>query len=82
MASVRVVVIAVDRNAVARAEGVTAFLCGESRNGSCPRFYLIEYVDKITNALEFRCLRHHRGEIAADKAVWWTRQGGGVALES
>src|ERR1700761_3926660 len=37
-ASARVVVIAVDRNAAARAEGITAFLCVESRNGSCPRF--------------------------------------------
>jgi hypothetical protein len=32
-ASARVVVIAVDRNAAARADGGTAFLCIESRNG-------------------------------------------------
>ena len=37
-ASARVVVIAVDRNAAARADLVTAFLCVESRNGNCPRF--------------------------------------------
>jgi hypothetical protein len=37
-ASARVVVIAVDRNAAARAKGVTAFLCVESRNGNRPRF--------------------------------------------
>jgi hypothetical protein len=33
-ASARVVVIAVDRNAAARADLVTAFLCVESRNGA------------------------------------------------
>ena len=37
-ANARVVVIAVDRNAAARAEGITAFLCVESLNGNCPRF--------------------------------------------
>src|ERR1700722_11387179 len=36
-ASAKVVVIAVDRNADARAEGVTAFLGVESRKGNCPR---------------------------------------------
>jgi hypothetical protein len=36
-ASARVVVIAVDRNAAARADWVTAFLCVESRNGARPR---------------------------------------------
>jgi hypothetical protein len=36
-ASARVVVIAVDRNAAARAEGGTAFLCIESRIGGRPR---------------------------------------------
>ena len=34
-ANARVVAIAVDRNAAARAEWVTAFLCGESGNGNC-----------------------------------------------
>jgi hypothetical protein len=36
-ASARVVAIAVDCNAAARADWVTAFLCGESRDGSRPR---------------------------------------------
>jgi hypothetical protein len=35
-ANARVVAIAVDCNAAARADFVTAFLCGESRDGSVP----------------------------------------------
>jgi hypothetical protein len=47
-ASARLVANAVDRNAAARADGVTAFLRGESINRSS-WVYLIEYVDKIPN---------------------------------
>jgi hypothetical protein len=37
MASTKVVAIAVDCNAAARADFVTAFLCGESSDGGGPR---------------------------------------------
>jgi hypothetical protein len=46
-ASARHVVSAVDRNATARLDGVTAFLRGESFNRWSVKLYLIEYVDKI-----------------------------------
>jgi len=45
--SARHVVSAVDRNATARLDGVTAFLRGESFNRWSVKLYLIEYVDKI-----------------------------------
>ena len=48
-ASARLVANAVDRNAVARNDGVTAFLRGESLNRSSPGSILIEYVDKTLN---------------------------------
>jgi hypothetical protein len=57
---------AVDRKAVARAEGITVFLCdGESFSRSSPYAYLTEYVDKMLKHRGRACLRHHRGEIAA-----------------
>ncbi|MCK1637678.1 hypothetical protein IVA95_08760 [Bradyrhizobium sp. 157] len=63
-ASAKLVARAVDRNAAARAEGITAFLCGgESFNRSSP--ILIEYVDKMLKTSRWTCLRHHRGKIAA-----------------
>jgi hypothetical protein len=47
-ASARLLANAVDRNTAARAERVTAILCGgESFTSLKPQVYLIEYVDKI-----------------------------------
>jgi hypothetical protein len=64
---------AVDRQAVARADWITTFLCGESsRAPQLPsllleQVYLLEYVDKILMARErLRCLRHDSGKIAAE----------------
>ena len=65
-ASVRQVASAVDRNAAARLDGVTAFLRGESFNRWSPKLYLIEYVDKILKyagdaALSAPAPRQNRG---------------------
>jgi hypothetical protein len=66
MASARHVVSAVDRNAAARLDGVTAFLRGESFNRWSLKLYLIEYVGKtLKYAGTLPCLRQHRGKIAA-----------------
>jgi hypothetical protein len=64
-ASARLVARAVDRNAVAPVDGVTAFLRGESFNRSRPWSIWLNMWTKYQICLNGRCLRHYRGKIAA-----------------
>jgi hypothetical protein len=57
--------MAVERKAAARAERVTAFLCGESRKTSAIGSILLNIRKKHPIRREARGLRHHHGEIAA-----------------
>jgi hypothetical protein len=78
-ASARHVVSAVDRNAAARLDGVTAFLRGESFNRWSPKLYSIEYMYKMLKyAVTLPCLRQHRGKIAAGAVLG---EGGPVRVE-